>query len=653
MRGLCMHWLLWIVMGCGAEKRSDAEEQGDEVEEAVVDWDCDPIAPSRCGLPFPSTYFMTSAEDSETGFRVALGETTIPANIDGLLTSPRFLNEKDGFSPLTPVITHFDDAIAEGLIPHTDLDRYLDTDAKTLLIDTETGERVPHFAEVDVSTDEEDARMLIIHPVVPLAHGGRYVVGIRGLVNGVGETVGASDAFVALRDTVASEDPRVEDRRDLYETIIFPTLAEQGVDRSTLQLAWDFVVASKENITGKALWMRDDLYSRIEADGVSYVIDQVELEPNDTTARRIKGHLTVPLYTDIDGPGALLTRDEDGMPFANGTTEVPFTIVVPKTAFEDPRPLPLIQYGHGLLGGQGEVHNGYLSDFANTHGYILFATDWTGMKGEDAGPISLMLVTDLAKFAMIPERSQQGFIEKLAAMKMMKGPMVTDPEMMAPDPADETRSISLIDPDRAYYYGNSQGAILGGAYIGLSDQFERATLGVGGTPYHLLLNRSADFDPFFLIFKAMYPDPLDVQFILAMNQTIWDAGEAAGYVHAVNDEPLDGTPAKDVLLQVAIADAQVTPLGAHVMARSYDAPLIDEPARSVWGLDTVESGHEGSALVEFDYGLVAPVENIPPDKENDPHESPRRDVAGQLQMHTFFETGRVEQFCDGPCGDQR
>ena len=645
-----VHGMLLVALGCGSDKAG--HDTASEAEAVDVAWDCDPIAPTRCGLPFPSTYFMTPSEDTVTGFQVALGETTIPANIDGRMTSPRFLNEKDGFSPLTPLITHFEYATAEGMVSHTDISRYLDADAKTLLIDVATGERVPHFAEVDASTDADYARMLIIHPVVPLTHGGRYVVGIQGVVDGDGAVVQASEAFVQLRDGKTSTDPRVETRRDLYDDVIFPALSAQGVERTNLQLAWDFVVASQENITAKSLWMRDDLYERIEAEGQEYVIDEVQLETNDTTARRIKGRLTVPLYTDIDGPGALLNRDDDGMPFANGTTEVPFTIIVPKTAVEDPRPLPLIQYGHGLLGGQDEVHNGYLSDFANTYGYIIFATDWTGMKEEDAGPISLMLVADLAKFAMIPERSQQGFIEKLAAMKMMKGVMLTEPELMESDPDDSSASISLIDSEQAFYYGNSQGAILGGAYIGLSDQFERATLGVGGMPYHLLLNRSADFDPFFLIFKTMYPDPLDVQFILAMNQTLWDAGEAAGYAHTVNGVPLSDTPAKDVLLHIAIADAQVTPLGAHVMARSYGAPLIEEPARPVWGLETVASGHEGSALVEFDYGLVAPIENVPPEKEDDPHETPRRDEAGQLQMHTFFQTGRVEQYCEGPCGDQ-
>ena len=226
-----------------------------------------------------------------------------------------------------------------------------------------------------------------------------------------------------------------------------------------------------------------------------------------------------------------------------------------------------------------------------------------------------------------------------------------DPWLLASDPEDEDTTISLVDTSRRYYYGNSQGAILGGAYSALSPDVERVVLGVGGAPYHLLLNRSADFDPFFVIFKTMFPDPAHVQLILAVNQTVWDSGESSGYAQVLSSDPLPGTPAKQVLLQVAIGDAQVTTLGAHVMARSYGAALIEEPARDVWGLETVPSGHEGSALVEFDYGLDEPVTNTPPDASVDPHESPRRDLAGQEQLHMFLQTGVIEHFCDGPCGE--
>ena len=148
------------------------------------------------------------------------------------------------------------------------------------------------------------------------------------------------------------------------------------------------------------------------------------------------------------------------------------------------------------------------------------------MKEEDAGPISLMLVTDLAKFAMIPERSQQGFVEKLATMKMMKGVMLSEPELMEPDPDDERDGVAHR-PDRAYYYGTLRARFSGrtsARAISLSAQPRCWRDAVPPAPQSV----SADFDPFFLIFKTMYPDLLDVQFILAMNQTIWDAVRPRG-----------------------------------------------------------------------------------------------------------------------------
>jgi hypothetical protein len=648
-----MRVLILFLFACGdTDKLQTDSECADAQTNPELNWNCDPLTPSHCALPFPSTYFMEENDETETGWSVALGEETIPKNIDYVQPSPTFFNEKDGYSPVTPLITHMPGATITGLISHTDLGAYTNADARTMIIDTETGDRVAHFTELDMTTDDNTQRMLVIHPVEPMRHGGRYVVGIQGVVDANGTPLEASAEFAALRDNVEAGDPRIDCRRDTYEDIIFPALTAAGVERSSLQLAWDVVVASKEGITGKARWMRDDMIERVGLDGPDYAITEIVDAPNDSTARRIHGEMTVPLYTDIDAPSALLNRDADGMPYAQGETTVPFTIIVPNTAVEDPRPLPLIQYGHGLLGDQGEVENSYLSEFANTYGYILFAVDWTGMKSEDTGSISLMLVSEVDRFSIIPERSQQGFMEFIAAMKMMRGAMVNDPAMQEDAPNGGTGTISLIDPDRAYYYGNSQGAILGGAYIGLSPDIERATLGVGGAPYHMLLNRSADFSPFFLLFTTMYPDALDVQFLLALNQTVWDAGEASGYLNAVTHDPIEDTPEKDVLLQVAIADAQVTTLGAHIMARGYGAVLIEEPVRPVWGLETVPSGHVGSALVEFDYGLFEPVENIPPDEDQfDPHESPRRDTAGQLQMHTFFETGVIEHFCDGPCSD--
>jgi len=58
---------------------------------------------------------------------------------------------------------------------------------------------------------------------------------------------------------------------------------------------------------------------------------------------------------------------------------------------------------------------------------------------------------------------------------------------------------------------------------------------------------------------------------------------------------------------------------------------------------------EGSALVEFDYGVSEPVSCEPADNETDTHEMPRREYAGQEQVRAFLEEGIIVHTCDGPC----
>ena len=76
----------------------------------------------------------------------------------------------------------------------------------------------------------------------------------------------------------------------------------------------------------------------------------------DTIAYRIHGKMTVPLYLDKPEPGANLVFGADGMPYPNParpTYEVPFEVLVPKSALT--KPAALLQYGHGLLGQRHQI----------------------------------------------------------------------------------------------------------------------------------------------------------------------------------------------------------------------------------------------------------------------------------------------------------
>jgi hypothetical protein len=479
-----------------------------------------------------------------------------------------------------------------------------------------------------------------------MQNGHRYIIGIRNLKDTSGAVIPASKGFAALRDGTPTDNWDIEGRRELY-TEIFGVLEEAGFAQSELQLAWDTVIASAEGIAGKAEFIRDDALSRVGASGPQYVIDEITDEYNESIYRQIAGHFTAPLYTEADGPNTILTRDTSGMPYYNGDTSVEFLILIPRTAYENPRPLPTLQYGHGLLGDMDEVQSGYLGEMANKYGFVLFASDWTGMKAEDSDAIVNMILTEIDRFAIIPERSQQGFGEFFCTAAMMKGAMAEDDAVKFTD--GNGNSVSVIDPTTMYYYGNSQGGILGGAYMALQKDIQRAVLGVPGMPYSLLLYRSSDFSPFFLVFKSVYDDPRDITFWMVLMQMLWDSAEPGGYGRQLVVEPLLDVPPKQILIQDALGDAQVTTLGAQNMARAYGASLIETPVNEVWGLETAASGYAGSALVEYDFGVEEmPFENVPPTAE-DTHEETRRAPAAQDQLWTFLTTGTVVNYCDGVC----
>jgi hypothetical protein len=438
----------------------------------------------------------------------------------------------------------------------------------------------------------------------------------------------------------------VESRRDRFEDEIFPLLEGAGLPREELQLAWDFRTASRQSTLGKMEWIRDDALERMGDSGPSYTLDP--LDPEETCddgrdiGRTITGVMSVPLYTELDEPGTMITRGDDGEPYYNGETEVEFMLRIPCSLIEDPEPAPIVQYGHGLLGGHEEMTTGYLGELANENKWVLLGVSWTGMKEEDVGWITVMIVADVSDFGIVPERSMQGLVEAMGAMRMAMGDL-------SRDAAVTFDGTSVIDPERRWYYGNSQGAIMGGALLAMSPDIHRGVLGVGGAPYQLLLPRSQDFSPFFLIFKEKFLDHREIMLLVGgLIQQLWDPTESAGWLRDLGG---DAAVPKEVLMQVAIGDAQVTTLGAHVMARALGASTVAPQTREIWGVEEREPPFMGPALVEWEYTDVPeePEGAIPPDADLDPHECPRREDEAKSQLVHFLTTGEVDQYCDGPC----
>jgi hypothetical protein len=645
---------------------------------------CDFIAPARnaCMAPFPNDFYTRKDPSSETGIRVDLDPNATPADAGGKHIAVEELNRSDGFSPgplLTVQIPGMDNQEAfdeSGLVPLAAMSRTYEPDQAVVLIDAETGQRQLIWAELDSYASADSARHLLIRPGKNLENGKRYIVALRNLKNAQGKILQAPAAFRLYRDGKRTNERAIESRRAKFESI-FRTLADEGVSRKSLYLAWDFTVASTENLTGRMTSIRDRAFAALGdsnlTDGVvdgeapEFVVDKVldddaSLTGSDAALwsnarneleRIVEGRVTVPCYLwqDATTPGcqtgSKFKLDDDQKPIRGGETtyQAKFICNIPKSAVEggEVAPVPTSLYGHGLFGQAAEAKNSRnVRQLGDENGVMVCAADWIGMSEEDVLGAAVPALVELSKFSALPDRLQQGFLNWLFLGRAIihEDGLATHPAFQVdPDGDGPTEAESVIDRSDLFYYGNSQGGIAGGALTAVATDFTRSVLYVGGINYSMLLSRSSHWDTYASILYNSYMDETDHPVIFSVMQMLWDRGEPNGYANHMTDDPLPGTPEHKVMYAMAYGDFQVANVTTEVGARTIGAPLrlpAVAPERLTTGLIEPFYGHEtlgdlassadarnGNAFFIWDIGPKRagglgvnppPLTNLPPDE---------------------------------------
>lgn len=669
---------------------------------------CDDLDPALCWLPFPSDTFTEADADTDTGRRVAFA--VLPDNALGQPIDPSEWNQNDGFSPGTPVLAFVPDldlhvtwgTQAEptslpgigpnqpGYFDHRDHiaapARYLRPDAPIVILDAGTGERHAFWSELDQHPNTAPGeRLLILRAAVNFEEGHRYIVALRNLKRTDGSVIAAGASFAGYRDGSRNDD------RTAHMESLFAALAAAGVARGDLYLAWDFTVASERNLSERALHIRDDAFAtlgdvdlsdlRVQGAAPDFEITSVQdFQRSDPgapgfdadTRRRVRGVVHVPNYLgdnpagEAGGPGSRFNyADDDELPDRNADDpeiEAVFVCDLPYAPFESyPFQATPLLYGHGLLGTPNESSGGSGVQM-RLRGFMTCATPWIGMAEEDTLNV-VGLLQDLSRFPTLADRAQQGFLNFHFVARAMVHPQgfASHPAFRrtAPPGADKPliRTAKAGGFSPLGYDGNSQGAIMGGAYMAMSPDARRGVLGVAGMNYSTLLNRSVDFEnsAFALLLFGFYPDKQEQQIIFGLMQMLWDRAEANGYAHHMTSDPYPNTPAHDILMHVAFGDHQVANVSAEVEARTIGAKLMRPPLEEGkhWEADpyftpTADYPRWGSAMVYWDSGNATPPNgNIPAEHDGDPHEDPRREPGGALQKDVFLHTGLVIDVCDG------
>jgi len=659
---------------------------------------CEILDAANCMFPWPSSAFTVADVSTITGRRVNLPLASMPVNKQGVPVDTTEFNRNDGFSPSQVILAQVSglDLNKTGAPRITDLSRSLEADSPVVVIRASTGERHLIFAELDANTDDPAEQAFIIRPMVQFERGERYIVALRNLRDSSGALLEAPAVFRAFRDDTLTDNDAIEARRESMEDI-FAILTEAGVPRDELYLAWDFNIASVEDITERVLHIRDEAFADLGTAAPDYSVNEVidfatcgddgcQEGEDEQISRQISGTFMVPNFLDTDagGPGSSFYYDtpNDGLPDRMGgdsLIEARFICRIARSVAEDfdapPKALarPSL-YGHGLLGSASEVRGGSgdnIDIMADTHQMMFCATDWIGFSSGDVG-YAIRALQDFSLLGPVFDRQQQGFLNFMYLARLLKHDMG-----MRSNAAFQAGGVPVFDNSSVYYDGNSQGGILGGALMGVIQDVTRGVLGVPGMAYSFLLNRSIDFADYSLFFSGSatgasgggYPSVKDQAFLLSMAQMLWDRAESSGYAYHIQDHPLPNTPVHSVLLQVAYGDHQVSMWSAEVMARTIGAylrvPALEEgrhpDSNPYFDLPPVPAGDvTTSVLTIWDNGPVgggalhggtapSPITNtapFEPDFGEDPHSWPRKDPVAQAQKSAFLQPDGVGKFVD-------
>ncbi|HUS65147.1 MAG TPA: hypothetical protein VMZ28_11415 [Kofleriaceae bacterium] len=610
---------------------------------------CQPLLGGyHCTLPYPSDYFRVEDSTMASGYRIeTTGAASLMANI-GESADVHTTLAVDGFSHIPSIVAVLPDAVTDaGLAVITGpTEASVAADARTIILG-EDGEPVPHYVDVDPRADDPMRRGIVIHPVVGLEPGGRYIVALRGIEHEGGGAAAPAEGFRRLRDGDASGEESLEALVDHFETDIFAPLAEAGWARDDLQLAWDFTVGTHEAVVADMLRVRELTLEWLEENEPEITITDVVMDPADNVAFQVIGTISAPLFDEEDEPGSMLHRGSDGQVALNGDASFRFRAQVPTSVFEGADPGGALCIGHGFFGRSDEVEHGWARNISDSLGVVTFAINWAGMSSDDTPSVLTNLSGHPAHTVDFGDRIHQGMANWIVFTHAIRGGLLEQEELQ------REGGEPFYDPAVLTYLGMSQGAILGGTMAALDPDLDRVVLQVGGAGFTHMMFRAAPFSPFLTVISGILDDPLDHQLFAAEMQVAFDRFDPGSYARYLVAEPLEGTPEdRALLMQMGIGDLSVPNLGTFLHARLVGVPYTTPSPIEPYGLEAVEPPVEGGpALTIWDYGIDPDVyaQAQPAEEENPVHEGVRNEATAIEQLRAFYTTGVVEHPCDGPC----
>lgn len=608
---------------------------------------CNPLGGQGCLLPWPSSAYEVADSSTATGRRVNLPIEAMPKNIDDAVVDPVWLNRWDGFSPTGPMLVAFPNGVSSENLPSwKDPDASLAADSPIVLLDMETGQRAPFFAEVDQNTADVTQRNLIIRPLARLNPGAHYVVAIRkGVKAADGTDLVSPPAFVAALGG-GSYGHRRFASTPFKE--MFSALETAGVPKSDIVLAWDFHTASNEFLRRDLLTMRDAALPAMGANGANLTFTATEQPPRAGLLKSFVGTFKSPNFlTNGEADDSILRRDGSDLPEMSGMRDARFAALVPECVKTQPLPRPVIVFGHGLFGsGEEYLDDNFVINLAQDYCFVIVAGDFIGLTSRQLS-LAPLAVNDMNKGPGITEKLAQSVIDFIALESISRGPFRTSPEFTY-------QNKQLIDPSKVFYVGGSLGGIMGNTFMAYDPNITKGVLAVPGGVWSMLFERSNAWHLLKGAAQGAYEDPEVYQLNIAFLGMGMEPYDPITTAEKVIKDPMPGVPVKEILIWYAIGDSLVTNISTEMIGRTMGIDLLAPAVKQVWGMPPKAGPLVNGMNVYNEHKTPVPSDlNIPPATDNGTHSGVNRNPSALRQVEAFLLQNQVVQTCGGsapaPC----
>ena len=624
MRKLCLALVCALVAACGNSGGGNTSGIPDS---------CNPLGGAGCLLPWPSMAYVASDSSTATGFKLDLPPDGMPSNVDKTVLDPKNFARWDGFSPSGPMLVQFDTGVSSANLPSwKDPDASLAADAPIVIINVDTGERLPYFAEIDANIPDPSKANLIIRPLAREKPSSHYAVALRNtLVGADGATpLAIPPAFAAMRDGKSFDHPKFAAISKNADQM-FAAFANAGVDKSEMVLAWDWVTASDAFLQSDLTTMVGAALPAMGTNGSNLTFVANTQTPITGIYQTYLGTFKSPNFlTDGESDDSIMVRDASGNPMLTGMRDANFAALIPDCVMNQPLPRPTIIFGHGIFGSAAEyLTNATVQALAQQYCFVILAGDFIGLTSRQL-QLAPTAINDLNLGKEITEKLGQSVIDFISLETIARGPMSTDP-------AFQYMGQPVIDPKQTYYVGGSLGGIMGNVIMAYDPNLTRGVLAVPGGDWSLLIERSNAWSLLQGAAMGSYPDPEDYQLNIAFLGMGFEPYDPITTASHVLSNPLPGVPAKSILMWYAMGDCLVTNISTEVIAREMGITLLAPAVKQGWGLTPTDGPLASGINVLDDHPTPLPPDtNVPPPSDNGTHEHINEKPAALREVQDFL-----------------